>query len=72
MLAIVGAIFAAYQVYYSAALIAAYDDNYNVVKVSRVSSFYGAMLCIRGTNHGPVSVVCLCLSVSVCHKSVFY
>ena len=31
--------------------------------------FYGAMLCIRGTSHGPVSVsVCL----SVCHKSVFY
>jgi len=25
--------------------------------------FYGAMLCIRGTSHGPVSVcVCVCLS----------
>ena len=34
---------------------------------------YRAMLCIRGTSHGPVSV-CLCLSVclSVRHKSVFY
>jgi len=29
--------------------------------------FYRAMLCIRGTSHGPVSV-----SVSVCHKSEFY
>jgi len=30
---------------------------------------YRAMLCIRGTSHGPVSVsVCL----SVCHKSEFY
>jgi len=29
--------------------------------------FYRAMLCIRGTSHGPVSV---CLSVR--HKSVFY
>ena len=27
--------------------------------------FYGAMLCIRGTRHGPVSV-----RPSVCHKSV--
>jgi len=34
--------------------------------------FYRAMLCIRGTSHGPVSVcVCLCL-VRVCHKPVFY
>ena len=31
--------------------------------------FYRAMLCIRGTSHGPVSV---CPSVSVCHKSEFY
>ena len=31
--------------------------------------FHRAMLCIRGTSHGPVSVsVCL----SVCHKSEFY
>ena len=29
--------------------------------------YYRAMLCIRGTSHGPVSV---CLSV--CHKSEFY
>jgi len=35
--------------------------------------FYRAMLCIRGTSHGPVSVsVCLCLCPSVCHKPVFY
>ena len=27
--------------------------------------FYRAMLCIRGTSHGPVSV-CLCLCLSVC------
>jgi len=27
--------------------------------------FYSAMLCIRGTSHVPVSV-------SVCHKPVFY
>ena len=30
-------------------------------------NFYRAMLCIRGTSHGPVSV-----SVCVCHKSEFY
>ena len=29
--------------------------------------FYRAMLCIRGTSHGPMSV-----RLSVCHKSVFY
>ena len=29
--------------------------------------YYRAMLCIRGTSHGPVSV-CVC----VCHKPVFY
>ena len=36
--------------------------------------FYRAMLCIRGTRHGPVSVSSVCLSVcpSVCHKSEFY
>ena len=28
-------------------------------------SFYCAMLCMRGTSHGPVSV-CLCLSVCLC------
>jgi len=35
------------------------------------TGFYRAMLCIRGTSHGPVSVrlsVCVC----VCHKPVFY
>jgi len=31
--------------------------------VYQYSSFYRAMLCIRGTSHGPVSV-CLCLSVT--------
>ena len=31
------------------------------------SSFYRAMLCIRGTSHGPVSV-----RLSARHKSVFY
>jgi len=36
---------------------------------SYLLSFYRAMLCIRGTSHGPVSV---CLSVCVCHKPVFY
>ena len=38
-----------------------------------LNPFYRAMLCIRGTSHGPVSV-CLCPSVSVrvCHKSEFY
>ena len=35
----------------------------------RSNSFYRAMLCIRGTSHGPVSVS---VSVRVCHKSVFY
>jgi len=34
-------------------------------------AFYRAMLCIRGTSHGPVSVS-VCLSVSVCHMSEFY
>jgi len=31
--------------------------------------YYRAMLRIRGTSHGPVSVS---VSVSVCHKSEFY
>ena len=56
------------------------DGNGNERDVNRISqrhshshhfvlSFYRAMLCIRGTSHGPVSVsVCL----SVCHKSEFY
>ena len=40
-----------------------------VVRVCSRRSFYRAMLCIRGTSHGPVSVrPC----PSVCHKSVFY
>ena len=34
-------------------------------------SFYRAMLCIRGTSHGPVSVR-LSVSVCVCLKSEFY
>ena len=32
--------------------------------LNRFSYFYRAMLCIRGTSHGPVSA-CPCLSVSV-------
>jgi len=49
----------------------ALDALYNVCNFSELSvlsntifcSFYRAMLCIRGTSHGPVSVcVCLCLS----------
>jgi len=35
-----------------------------VIQKVSVIRFYRAMLCIRGTSHGPVS-----LSVSVCHKS---
>ena len=34
-----------------------------------ITSFYRAMLCIRGTSHGPVSV---CLWLFVCHNSKFY
>jgi len=34
----------------------------------RLSAFYRAMLCIRGTSHGPVSV-CLSVSVSVTSRS---
>jgi len=36
-------------------------------------NFYRAMLCIRGSSHGPVSVcVRVRLCPSVCHKSEFY
>ena len=39
--------------------------------ISRAFRFYRAMLCIRGTSHGPVSVrPSVCLSVR--HKSEFY
>ena len=42
----------------------------NDSRISRdFNRFYRAMLCIRGTSHGPMSV---CPSVSVCHKSEFY
>ena len=35
-----------------------------------LTDFYRAMLCIRGTSHGPVSFcVCVCLSVSVTSRS---
>ena len=35
-----------------------------------MTAFYRAMLCIRGTSHGPVSVrVCLCLGLSVTSRS---
>jgi len=40
------------------------------VKLSE-KRFYRAMLCIRGTSHGPVSVS-VSVSVCVCHKSEFY
>jgi len=51
----------------------ALDALYNVCNFSELSvlsntifcSFYRAMLCIRGTSHGPVSV-CVCLSVCLC------
>ena len=34
-------------------------------------NFYRAMLCIRGTSHGPVSVsVCVCLSVRLSQVGV--
>ena len=39
------------------------------------TGFYRAMLCIRGTSHGPVSVrpsVCMSVCPSVRYKSVFY
>ena len=35
-------------------------------KVFVNTHFYRAMLCIRGTSHGPVSLSVLCLFVSVC------
>jgi len=43
-----------------------YDCDVTAIRNKHVH-FYRAMLCIRGTSHGPVSV---CLSVR--HKSVFY
>jgi len=40
-----------------------FDFNRNYVSI--FCRFYRAMLCIRGTSRGPVSVsVCLCLSVT--------
>ena len=39
-----------------------HSPNKEIVFIKRLS-FYRAMLCIRGTSHGPVSV-CLCLSVT--------
>jgi len=38
---------------------------------SAMRPYYRAMLCIRGTSHGPVSV-CLSVRPSVRHKSEFY
>ena len=41
-----------------------------VILYACIWRFYSAMLCIRGTSHGPVSVsVCDCLSVSVTSRS---
>ena len=51
-----------------------FSFSYNYV-IFQLGYFYRAMLCIRGTSHGPVSVcVCLsvCVCVCVCHKPVFY
>jgi len=48
--------------------VGAYSDNaQDDARISSAMRFYRAMLCIRGTSHGPVSVslsvcVCLCLS----------
>jgi len=42
-----------------------------VAEMWRFNGFYRAMLCIRGTSHGPVSV-CVCVRLSVSHKSEFY
>ena len=39
------------------------------IKKSRAVRFYRAMLCIRGTSHGPVSV-CVCLSVHLSQVGV--
>jgi len=39
--------------------------HFNPIVSFDFRGFYRAMLCIRGTSHGPVSV-------SVCHKSEFY
>ena len=41
--------------------------NASCCQTRREYHFYRAMLCIRGTSHGPVSVgVCVCLCLSVC------
>ena len=53
--------------YNSVYLILAYADNFAVTETLNI--FYRAMLCIRGTSHGPVSV-CLSVSVSVCLSQV--
>jgi len=42
-------------------------DGATIGATTVVLFFYRAMLCIRGTNQGPVSVW-----VCVCHKSEFY
>ena len=42
-------------------------SNNSAIREQMPLCFYRAMLCIRGTSQGPVSV-----SVSVCHKSEFY
>jgi len=41
--------------------------------MTQINDFYRAMLCIRGTSHGPVSVclsVCLSVRLSVCPSQV--
>jgi len=47
------------------------DRRHQTAWGHHLCTFYRAMLCIRGTSHGPVSVsVSVCLSV--CHDPVFY
>ena len=51
-----------------------YADEKSSLKAAWSESgdpLYRAMLSMRGTRHGPVSV-CVCVCLSVCHKSVFY
>ena len=64
------------QIFFSVRVVQMWNKlSEKVVSAGSVSAFYRAMLCYRGTSHGPVSVsVCVCLSVSVsaCHKPVFY
>ena len=49
----------------SSSQISSKSNRSTVAEIWRFNGFYRAMLCIRGTSHGPVSVrLCLCLSVT--------